>query len=214
MKSFLVIGLSTFGRHLCHEFSSLDCEVMVVDSDPEIIDSALSYVTSAKVGNCTDEDVLRSFDIPSFDACFVCVGSDFQASLEIISLLSEMGAKKVYGKAENDVQAKFFLRNGADGVIFPERDEAKRVAFSQSSESIFDCIPLAEDYSIFEIEVAPKWIGHSIIKLDFRRKYNMSILAVKTDGKVSPMPPADYIFTGKEHIIVLGKKEDIKRIKY
>ncbi len=213
MKSFLIIGLSTFGRHLCRELASQKCEVMVVDNDPVVIDSILPYASSAKVGNCTDEEVLKTFDVPSFDACFVCVGSDFQASLEIISLLSEMGAKKVYGKAENDVQAKFFLRNGADGVIFPERDEAKRVAFSQSSETIFDCIPLTEEYSIFEIAPLDKWKGRSIIDLDFRRKYNMSILAIKKENNVFPMPPADYVFTGTEHIIVLGVAEDVKKLK-
>lgn len=213
MKSFLIIGLSPFGRHLCKEFIRQNCEVMVVDSDPACIESALAYASSAKVGNCTEEEVLRSFDIPSFDACYVCVGSDFQASLEIISLLSEMGAKKIYGKAENDVQAKFFLRNGADGVIFPERDEAKRVSFIHSSESIFDCIPLTEDYSIFELDISEKWIGRSIIELDFRRKYNMSILAIKKEGTVNPMPSADYVFTGNEHIIALGRKEDLKKLK-
>lgn len=213
MKSFLVIGLSTFGKHLCRELTKHNCEVMVVDSDPVVVEAALPDVSSAKVGNCTDETVLASFDIPSFDACFVCVGSDFQASLEIISLLSEMGAKKVYGKAENDTQAKFFLRNGADGVIFPERDEAKRVAFSQSSETIFDCIPLTEEYSIFEIDTLEKWKGNSIIDLDFRRKYNMSILAVKKGVEVFPMPPADYVFIGSEHIIVLARPEDVKKLK-
>ncbi len=213
MKTFLIIGLSAFGKHLCRELIKQNCEVMVVDNDPAAVDSALSYASSAKVGDCTDEEVLSSFDISSFDACFVCVGSDFQASLEIISLLSEMGAKKIYGKAENDTQAKFFLRNGADGIIFPERDEAKRIAVSQSSESIFDCIPLTEDYSIFELSISEKWIGHSIIKLDFRRKYNMSILAIKQDNNVYPMPSADYVFNGNEHIIVLARSEDIKKLK-
>lgn len=213
MKSFLIVGMSPFGRHLCREFYTQGCEVMIVDKDASALEPFLSYACSAKVGDCTKEEVLRSFDIPSFDACFVCVGSDFQSSLEIISLLKELGAKKVFGKAEDDAQAKFFLKNGADSVIFPERDEARRVAVSESSDRVFDCIPVTTNYSIFELDVVSAWVGHSIKDLDFRRKYKLSILAVKNGERVSPMPGPDYVFTGDEHIMALGHIDDIKKIR-
>ncbi len=213
MKTFLIIGMSPFGAHLCRELCTQGCEVMIADVEPSSLEALLPFACSAKVGDCTKEEVLRSFDIPSFDACFVCVGSDFQSSLEIVSLLKELGAKKVFGKAEDDVQAKFFLRNGADRVIFPERDEARRIAVSESSDRVFDCIPLTSDYSIFEVDTSSKWVGRSIRDLDFRRRYKMSILAVKNGEKVSPMPGADYVFTGSEHIIALGHIEDVQRLK-
>lgn len=213
MKTFLIIGMSPFGAHLCREFHTQGCEVMIVDKEASALEPLLSLSCSAKVGDCTKEEVLRSFDIPSFDACFVCVGSDFQSSLEIVSLLSELGAKKVFGKAEDDVQAKFFLRNGADRVIFPARDEARRIAVSESSDRVFDCIPVTTDYSIFELDVVPAWTGHSIKDLDFRRKYKLSILAVKNGETVSPMPGPDYVFKGNEHIMVLGHINDIKKIR-
>ena len=138
MKSFLIIGMGSFGHHLCRELSKQKCELMVADVQSEMLEDILPYVVSAKIADCTNEEVLRSFDIPSFDACFVCIGGNFQNSLEITSLLKELGAKKVFSKANEDIQAKFLRRNGADEVIYPELDAAARIAVSESSDSIFD----------------------------------------------------------------------------
>ena len=87
MKSFLIIGMGNFGHHLCRELAKQRCEVMAVDAVAEAVEDVLSLVVSAKVGDCTNEEVLRSFGIPDFDACFVCVSSDFKNSLQITSLL-------------------------------------------------------------------------------------------------------------------------------
>ena len=156
MKSFLVIGAGTFGHHLCREFALQKCEVMVVDRDPKPLEDLVNVVTSAKIADCANIETLRSFDVPSFDACFVSVGRNFQYSLEITSLLKELGAKKVFSKADEDIQAKFLLRIGADEVVYPEKDMAKRIAIAESSDSIFDCMPLTADYGIYEITVPKK----------------------------------------------------------
>ena len=116
----------------------------------------------------------------SFDACFVCLGdSNVLGSLQITSLLKELGAKKVFSKADDDVQAKFLLRNGADHVIYPEREAAIRLAVSESSDSIFDCIPLTSDHSIYELEPMDRWVGKSLKELNFRVKYHLTVIAVK-----------------------------------
>lgn len=211
MKTFLVIGAGTFGHHLCENIVANNCEVMVVDKREENMSDLLDIVTSARIADCTEREALESFDIPSFDACFVCVGKDFQSSLEVTDLLRELGAKKIYSKAFDDVQAKFLLRNGADEVIFPERDIAERLAISESSDSIFDCIPLTKDFGIYELSANPRWLGKTIASIDFRRKYNLTILAAKADKEIYPMPPLDYIFKENEHIIVLGQSEDITK---
>ena len=212
MKSFLIIGAGTFGHHLCREFNLQKCEVMVVDRNAKALEDVLNLVTSAKIADCANIETLRSFDIPSFDACFVCVGRNFQYSLEITSLLKELGAKKVFSKADEDIQAKFLLRIGADQVIYPEKDSAKRLAIAESSDSIFDCMPLTEDYGIYEITVPKKWVGKTIVKLDVRRAYNLSILALKTGDKLRPLPPVDHAFNETEHLMVLGRDEDIRRV--
>lgn len=211
MKSFLIVGMGTFGHHLCRCLAQQKCDVMIVDASSEAVEDMLPFVTSAKIGDCTKEDVLKSFDVPSFDACFVCIGNDFQNSLEVTSLLRELGARRVYSKAEKDVQAKFLLKNGADEVIYPELDVARRLAVSVSSDSIFDFIQLDGDFSIAEIAVAEKWAGKTIRGLDFRTHYRLSILAVKKNGAVRPLPPPDHVFDEAEHLMVLGRVEDIKR---
>lgn len=212
MKSFLIIGLNSFGHHLCRELYEQGSEVMIADIKESRLEDALKYSISAKVGDCSDEDVLRSFGVGNFDTCFVCIGDSFQDSLQVTSLLKELGARKVISKASNDVHAKFLLRNGADEVIYPERDTAHTLAVSESSDNIFDCIPLTEDYFIYEIAPYSKWIGKNFIELNMRANYRLIVLATKKDGKVDPMPPATHVIMAEEHLVVLGKIEDIKKL--
>ena len=212
MKSFLVIGAGTFGHHICRELIRQKCEVMIVDSDPKPLEDLVNVVTSAKIADCANIETLRSLDIPSFDACFVSVGRNFQYSLEITCLLKELGARKVFAKADEDIQAKFLLRIGADEVIYPEKDCAIRLSIAESSDSIFDCMPLTEDYGIYEIQVPKKWVGKTVVKLDVRRSYNISVLAIKNGEKLRPLPPVDHVFNETEHLMVLGRDEDIRRV--
>ena len=213
MKSFLIIGMGSFGHHLCRALAEQKCEVMVVDRSSEALEDVLPLVVSAKVGDCTNEEVLRSFSVESFDACFVCLGdNNVLGSLEITSLLKELGAKKVFSKADDDVQAKFLLRNGADHVIYPELEAAVSLAVSESSDSIFDCIPLTEDYSIYELEPMDRWLGKSLKELNFRVKYHLTIIASMRDGVVRPNLSPDYTFKADEHLLVLGRIEDIRKV--
>lgn len=213
MKSFLIIGMGTFGHHLCRALAEQKCEVMIVDRRGEVLEDMLPLAVSAKIGDCTNEDVLRSFDVGSFDACFVCLGdSNVLGSLQITSLLKELGAKKVFSKADDDVQAKFLLRNGADHVIYPEREAAIRLAVSESSDSIFDCIPLTSDHSIYELEPMDRWVGKSLKELNFRVKYHLTVIAVKRGEVIVPNLSPDYAFRKEEHLLVLGRIEDIRKV--
>ena len=211
MKSFLIIGLGTFGHHLCRELAKQKCELMIVDSRPEALEDLLPYVVSAKIADCSNVEVLRSFDIPSFDACFVCIGGNFQYSLEVTSLLKDLGAKKIFSKADEDIQAKFLRRIGADEVIYPELDAAASIAVSESNDSIFDCIALSGEFSVYEIEPNEKWLGKTIRELNFRNTYNLNILGAVQDGKINDMPSIDYVFKRGEHLLVMGRDADIRK---
>ena len=213
MKSFLIIGMGSFGHHLCRALAEQKCEVMVVDRVSETLEDVLPLVVSAKVGDCTNEEVLRSFSVESFDACFVCMGdNNVLGSLEITSLLKELGAKKVFSKADDDVQAKFLLRNGADEVIYPEQEVAVSLAVSESSDSIFDCIHLTADYSIYELQPMDRWLGKGLKELNFRVKYHLTIIAAMRDGVIRPNLSPDYVFKADEHLLVLGRIEDIRKV--
>ncbi|MBQ7121251.1 MAG: TrkA family potassium uptake protein [Clostridia bacterium] len=212
MKSFLIIGMGHFGHHLCRSLAETDCEIMIVDKDEEAIEDMLPYVVSAKIGDCTNIEVLKTFDIPSFDTCFVCIGENFQNSLEITSQLKECGAKKVISKADRDIQEKFLLRNGADEVIYPEKNMAERYAVTESSEHIFNYIDLGSDYSIIEIDVLDRWVGKTVKELNFRVKYNLVVLATKKNGEVKPVITGERRFEKDEHLLVLGKEEDVYKL--
>lgn len=213
MKSILVIGMGRFGRHLSRKLASLGNEVMIVDREEERMSDLIPDVTNAQIGDCTKEEVLGSLGIRNFDICFVCIGNNFQSSLEITSLVKEMGAKYVISKANRDIHAKFLLRNGADEIVYPERFMAEKLAMRCNANHVFDYIELTEDYSIYEIPPLDMWLGRSIKELDFRKKYHISILATKeVGGEVKPLPPADHVFRKDEHLMVLGKREDVQKV--
>ncbi len=212
MKSILVIGIGRFGKHLCENLVKNGNDVMAVDEVEEKLEDILPIVTSAKIGDCTREEVLKSFGVGNFDICFVCIGTNFQSSLEITSMVKELGGRYVVSKANRDIHAKFLLRNGADEVIYPDRDIAEKLAVRYSANHVFDYIELTEEFSIYEIPPLPEWVGKSIIDLSIRNKYHISILATKEGERAKLMPPADYVIRADEHLMVIGKNEDVDKI--
>ena len=184
MKSILLIGLGRFGKHIARKLHELNHEVMAIDKDEEKVEEVLPYVTNAQIGDSMNEAFLRSLGVGNYDVCIVAIGNDFQGSLETTSLLKELGAKMVVSRAARDVQAKFLLRNGADEIVYPEKQLATWTAIRYSSDHIFDYIELNDEYAIFEIEVPENWIGHSVGEINIRKKYNINIMAIKREGKM------------------------------
>lgn len=212
MKSFLIIGMGSLGHHLCEELIKNGSDVMVADIDAAAVEELPSGVVSAKVCDCTKPDVLKSFGAEEFDACFVCIENHFQSCLEITDRLKEMGAKMIYSAANRDIEEKFLLRNGADRIIYPERDVSVRVAGTVCAKNIFDRINLSSDYSIFEIEPLSRWIGKTVAELNFRSKYRLNIVASKKNDKITPVFNRDYTFKPEEHLLVIGHINDVKRV--
>lgn len=212
MKTVLIIGMGKFGRRLCENMVRLGNEVMIVDDHEETMEELVPLVTSAKIGDCTNPEVLKSLGLGNFDIVFVCIGENFQSSLEVTSLVKELGAKYVISKAERDIHAKFLLKNGADEVVYPDRDLADKLARRCSINNVFDYIELTEGYAIYEIPVKKEWVGKSIMDVNFRNKYHVNILGVKYDGKIEFMPGAQHVFREDEHLMAMGHEEKIKRL--
>ena len=211
MKSVLIIGMGRLGTRLAEKMSDLGNDVMVVDTSEKIINEIAPRFTDAYVADCTNENVLKNFGVQHFDVCFVTIGDNFQASLEITSLLKELGAKYVVSKAGSDIQAKFLLRNGADEVVYPEHDIADKLAIKHNAKDIFDLIELSKEYAIFEIPVKKNWIGNSIQSLDIRKKYHVNVLAIKNNNVIN-IPSPDYSFVQNDHVILLGKQNDVFKL--
>ncbi len=214
MKSILIIGLGRFGTYMAKKFTELGNHVMVLDTDEEKVNDILPYVTSAQIGDGTKVSVLESIGVDNFDICVVSVGENFQSSLEATSLLKEAGAKYVLSRASTEIQAKFLLRNGADEVVFAEKQMAERLAVRYSANNIFDYIQLTPEYAIYEIPTPKSWEGRTIRDKNVRVKYNLNILGVKRGGNLTPLPDADYVFDTRDRLIVMCKKENIDKLTH
>lgn len=211
MKSILLIGLGRFGRHIARELNHLNHEVMAVDKNEERTEAVLPYVTAAQIGDCTRKEFLNSLGIKNYDLCIVAIGDDFQSSLETTSLLKELGAKKVVSRAARDVHAKFLLKNGADEVLYPEKQLAKWTAIRYTADNIFDYIELGGDYAIFEVSLPKAWVDKTIGNLDIRRKYNINILAVRKAGKLVADISPDSVLRENDNLLVLGSYPDVQK---
>lgn len=211
MKNILLIGLGHFGKHIAMELNQLGHEIMAVDENEEKVNDVLPYVTSAQIGDSTDSDFLESLGIRNFDVCIVTMSGNFQNSLETTSLLKELGAEFVVSAAKRDVQEKFLLRNGADKVVYPEKQMAKWTAIRYTSDHILDYIEVDDSYAIFEVQVPDNWIGKSIGKIDIRKKYNINILALKEYGNMNMAITPDTVLSSNITLLVLGDYKSLQK---
>lgn len=211
MKSVLLVGLGRFGRHVAMKLGELNHQVMAIDKCEDRINSALPYVTNAQIGDSTNEEFLESLGVGNYDVCIVAIGGDFQSSLETTSLLKELGANLVVSRAERDVQAKFLQRNGADEVVYPEKQIASWTAIRYTADHIMDYIELDDDYAIFEVTIPENWVGKTIGQVDIRKKYRINIMALKSNGKLNLTVHSDTLLQNGETMLVLGNHKDIQK---
>lgn len=211
MKTVLLIGLGGFGMHAAIQLSNLGHQVMAVDVSEERVNEVMSYVTGAQIGDSTSESFLRSLGVDNFDLCIVAISGDFQSSLETTSLLKELGASVVISRAETDVQAKFLLRNGADHVVYPEKEMANWMAIRYTGDHIFDYIELDEKHSIFEVKVPEGWLGKTVGTLDVRKKYGINLLGVKRGGVSNFTITPDTLLTADMTLLALGESAALRK---
>ena len=211
MKSILLIGVNNFGFMMARKLNELGHQIMAVDRNEVRVNSILPFVTDAQIGDATNEAFLKTLGVYNYDVCIVAIGGDFQSSLETTSLLKELGAKVVVSRADREVQAKFLLRNGADEVINPEKQIAEWAAIRYASDHIRDYIKLDDSHAIFEVTVPDGWIGRTIGNIDIRKKYGISILAIKRDGKMSMIITPDTQLDADLTMLVLGDQKAIQK---
>ena len=209
MKSVLLIGMGQFGQLLGEKLVNMGDEVMIVDKNEDVINLLAPKYTGAVIANCMNAENLKTLDVPSYDVCVVTIADDFQSSLEITSLLKDLGAKYVVSKANTDIQRKFLYHVGADEVIYPNRDIAEKLAVKLNSQNVYDYIELDSEFSIFEIAVPSKWVGKSIMETNPRAKYDINILSIKKGNRIMPAPTANTVFKSGDKMVVFGNTEKI-----
>ena len=189
MISVLIIGLGRFGRHMAIKFQEQGNDVMAVEKDEARADEMAPVIQNIQIGDATNEDFLQSLGVGNYDVCVVGIGESFQTALEITVHLKDLGAKYVVARATRDIYKKLLLRNGADHVVYAEREVAERLAVRYgTAQGIFDYVELTPEYSIFETAVPESWVGKTVVDLEVRQKYRINILAIQRGGKLEPLP--------------------------
>lgn len=210
MKSILIIGLGRFGRHIIRKLNEGNVEIMAVDRDESRVTAIADQVDNAQIGNAANQEFLESLGVPSFDSCIVAIGDDFLNSLETTSLLKELGAKHVIARAARDTQRKFLLRNGADEVVYPEKQLGEWVAIHVSHDNIFDYFEISKDYGVYEIGIPAKWVGKSLKELDVRKKYHLNIIATKKGQMIDMVDDVDRRLERDERVLVIGRNANVQ----
>ena len=212
MKSILIIGLGRFGRHMAQKFIEEGNSVLAVEASEERANAAVSLVPNIEIADATDDTVIESLGINNFDICVVAIGDNFQAALEITVLLKDFGGKFIIARASRDVHRKLLLRNGADYVVYAERDMAERLAMKFGAKNIFDYIELNKEIGIYEIATPENWDGKTILEKSVRSNYNVTILATKKEERIYPLMEPEHVFVPDESLLVMESAEAVHKL--
>lgn len=214
MKTFVVIGLGRFGSAVATELSSLGHEVLAVDEREDHVQRVAEKVTHAVTGDARDPSVLRALGVRNYDCAVVAVGDDIGNSALITLNLKEIGVKRVICKAQSHVHRKVLEKIGADLVVFPEQEMALSLARRLINGDIVNFIELSNEYSIVERTLPESWVGKSILDLNIRAKWKLTVIAVRRGDAMTIAPGGDFVFQSPEDcLVVLGRNSDIERLE-
>ncbi|EQF26722.1 alanine dehydrogenase/PNT, C-terminal domain protein [Clostridioides difficile CD160] len=212
MKQYIVIGCGRFGSSVASTMHLLGHQVMAIDKNEDSVQSVSDKVTHSLIVDVTDEQALRSLGLGNFDVAVVAIGSDIRASIMATLIAKEMGVELIICKAKDELQAKVLYKIGADRVVFPERDMGVRVAHNLVSDNILDHIELDPEYSIVEIVTPNIWVGKTLVELELRARYEITVLAIKTGKNINVTPSPDEELTAGSILVIIGQNTSITAI--
>lgn len=212
MKQYIVIGCGRFGSSVASTMHLLGHQVMAIDKNEDSVQSVSDKVTHSLIVDVTDEQALRSLGLGNFDVAVVAIGSDIRASIMATLIAKEMGVELIICKAKDELQAKVLYKIGADRVVFPERDMGVRVAHNLVSDNILDHIELDPEYSIVEIVTPNSWVGKTLVELELRARYEITVLAIKTGKNINVTPSPDEELIAGSILVILGQNTSITAI--
>ncbi|MFD1019648.1 potassium channel family protein [Thalassobacillus hwangdonensis] len=213
LKQVGLIGLGNFGGSLCQEFAELGTEVLAMDRDADRVDDYASIATHCFVGDSTDEMTLREIGVRNLDLVIVSLGDDIQSSVLTTLVLKEIGVEKVWVKAQSKYHRLVLEKIGADRIIHPEKDIARRIAHRVTSDKLLDHIELSKDFSIVELVATSKVDGKSLLELDVRAKYGCTIIGIMKGEDIQVSPAAEEVIEKNDVLIMIGNNKDLNRFE-
>jgi trk system potassium uptake protein len=208
-QQYAVIGLGRFGTSVAQKLFDAGQEVMGIDIDEDKVEDAELIVTHGVMADSTDEDALKSLGIRNFDCVIVAIGNDMQSSILTSMLLKELGVKKVIAKALSKHHGKVLEKIGVDWIIYPERDMGERVAHQLLSPNVLNYIELPREYNIEEIKLPKSMVEKSLREIDLRSKYNVSALAIVSNGDIIVSPSPDQVINKGDIVVAIGNRNDL-----
>jgi len=213
-QEFAVIGLGRFGSSLARALEENGQTVMAIDVDPKLVQSIADEVTQAAALDATNEDALHAIDITSFDTVIVAIGADFEANLLTTAALRDLGVKRIICKTQSDRQKEILQRVGADLVIQPEKNSARRLAEELSTPTLLEKFTLSQGYSIAELTLPESLTWQTLAQCDVRNKFQLTILLIKRGDEVIISPTADTVLQQGDLLIVFGDNQSISQFSY
>ena len=212
-QSYAVFGLGRYGLAVARELVEGGAEVLAVDRDEEIVNSASAVIPICKCADVTDAETLRQLDIANIDVVILSMASSLEASVMAVMLCKELGVKTVIAKSASEMNCRILQRVGADKVVFPENESGVRLAKSLLSAGFTDIIELSRDVSMLELEVRPEWVGKTLTELSLRRKYSINVVAVVKNSQISVSFDPEKPLEANMKLIVIANVEKIKRLQ-
>ena len=210
-KQFAVFGLGSFGMSVAVTLQKLGCEVVAVDEDMDRVEEAADKVSFAMAADVGDPEVIEAMGARNLDGVVVAV-SGMEASILATMVSKEIGVPYVIAKARNDLHEKVLKKVGADVVIFPEREMGVRIARSMVSKNFADWIALSDEYSMIETAVPQKWVGKTLLDLDVRKNYDVSVVGIKRNGEFEVSPDPEKTLEEGMLMILIGSNRALEKI--
>ncbi|WP_225073575.1 TrkA family potassium uptake protein [Desulfuromonas sp. CSMB_57] len=213
MKRFCVIGLGNFGFHVAKTLYQEGHEVIAIDLDRDKIQRIKNFTSYAVLGDASNKEFLKGQGIGEMEAVIISTGERSHLSTLITLHLREMSVKRILVKAVDEDHGRILEKVGATDIIFPEKDMAIKTAKGLCISNILEFIPIAEDYSISEVAPPNHFVGHNLIDLDLRRKYNVTVIGIRDmlTGEFNTLPDPTHIIKDSDLMVMIGKTDDVEK---
>lgn len=212
-KNIIVLGLGRFGMSVATRLFKEGFYVTAVDYDYDLIEKMADSVSSAIQADITEEVAMHSLGINNYDVAIIATGSDLEASIEATLICKDSGVNEVIAKASSKQHARILKKIGADRIVFPEFDTGQRLAKSLSGPSLMEIIDFSDEISLIKIKARKSWIGKSLVDLDFRKRYQMNVIAFERDNHMIIDFDPNLLIEEDDTIVLIGEKENAKAIQ-
>lgn len=212
-KTYVILGLGRFGSTLARQLTDFNQDVLAIDKDMAHVEKLSPYVANALCVDYTDLEALKATGAGDADVGIITTGSMLDQEIQGLLNLKELGIPYVLAKANNTQIANLLKKVGADDTITPENDMAKICAKKLISNDILEMFDVDNDHTIFELNVQPSWVGHSLIELNLRNRFSINIIGVKRDNKLNINIDPNDKFKDNDIVLLVGPNNLFKEFE-